>query len=219
MAAKVWYDLMQVCTNGHKITAIGKSSPENLVDRCPECGTKMRGRKHKLNVTTRSSPDVPQFCYKCGNPYPWTKKKENAPKGPSNEQIDSFWQLIHPGIREVAKSRFEDGYHADSVEAALKAVNTRVKKYYKAKTGAEADGAPLMNLAFSPKNPIIVLDDLNTESGKSIQIGYMQIFAESITGIRNPKAHEVITITPERALHFLFLASLLMHKLDEGKVD
>jgi hypothetical protein len=34
-------------------------------------------------------------------------------------------------------------------------------------------------------------------------------------GIRNPKAHANITITPERAIHFLFLASLLLFKIDE----
>ena len=66
-----------------------------------------------------------------------------------------------------------------------------------------------MNLAFSLQAPLIELDDLSTTSGKSVQTGYMQIFAGAMTGVRNPKAHANITITPERAIHFLFLASLL----------
>ncbi|MBA7577516.1 hypothetical protein ES708_19369 [subsurface metagenome] len=45
----------------------------------------------------------------------------------------------------------------------------------------------------------------------------MQIFSGAMTGIRNPKAHENITIDSQRAIHFLFLASLLMFKIDEKK--
>ena len=47
----------------------------------------------------------------------------------------------------------------------------------------------------------------------------MHLFAGAIQATRNPKAHEIISITPERALHFLLLASLLMSKLDEAGVD
>lgn len=127
-----------------------------------------------------------------------------------------FWSLIHKDITSVAKGKFEDGYHADAVESALKEICMRVKKIVKEKTGQESDGADLMYQAFSPKNPIIVLDDLSTASGRNIQQGYMQIYAGSMIGIRNPKAHENIVIDKERAMHFLFLASLLMQILDES---
>ncbi len=70
--------------------------------------------------------------------------------------------------------------------------------------------------AFSVNQPTIRLDDLSTESGRNIQEGYMHIYAGAIQAIRNPKAHEIISITPERAIHFVTLASLLMYKLDEG---
>ncbi len=45
----------------------------------------------------------------------------------------------------------------------------------------------------------------------------MEIFAGTITGIRNPKAHDNIVIDEKRAIHLLYLASLLMYKLDEAK--
>ena len=35
----------------------------------------------------------------------------------------------------------------------------------------------------------------------------MQMFAGAMIGIRNPKAHEVITISRKRAVYFLFLVS------------
>jgi hypothetical protein len=43
----------------------------------------------------------------------------------------------------------------------------------------------------------------------------MGIFAGAMIGIRNPKAHDNIKITEKRARHFIYLASLLMHKIDE----
>jgi uncharacterized protein (TIGR02391 family) len=129
--------------------------------------------------------------------------------------IDNFWDDIHPKIVSIAKSRFESAHFSDAVESALKFVNSCVKDIVKRKIGKELDGATLMYEAFSPKQPIIVLDDLSTESGKNVQQGYMQIFAGAMTGIRNPKAHNNINITENRAKHFIYLASLLMHKIDE----
>ena len=127
-----------------------------------------------------------------------------------------FWSIIHKDIITVAKNKFEDGYYADAVESAFKEINKRVKEIVKNKTGKELDGSSLMYYAFSEKDPIIVLDDPSSETGRNIQKGYMQIFAGAMIGIRNPKAHENITISRERAIHFIFLASLLMYKLDEA---
>jgi uncharacterized protein (TIGR02391 family) len=131
--------------------------------------------------------------------------------------LSSYWQLCHPTITKVSKKKFEDGHYADSVETAFKEINSQIKLIVKSKTGNEYDGSDLMNHAFSINNPLIVLDDLLTEDGQNIQKGFMQIFAGSMTGIRNPKAHSIITISPERAIHFLILASLLLSKLDESR--
>ena len=139
----------------------------------------------------------------------------------SNEQRSGisniFWDLLHPKIVEVSKSRFEAKHFADSVEAAFKEINSIVKVIVKEETGQEYDGVDLMNKAFSPQNPIIVLDDLSTTTGKNIQQGYMQIFSGAMAAIRNPQAHENIPMDSNRAIHFLFLASLLMFKIDEKK--
>jgi len=132
---------------------------------------------------------------------------ENPPK--------VFWNEIHPKIVSVARTRFETIHYADAVESALKEVNSIVKDIVRRKTGNELDGANLMRTAFSLNNPIIVLDDLSTETGKNIQQGYMEIFAGAMIGIRNPKAHDNLVITEIRARHFIYLASLLMHKVDE----
>ena len=128
---------------------------------------------------------------------------------------DFFWELLHPRIRALAKPRFESGFLGDAVETVFKEVNDTVKRIYLQSEGRELDGASLMNTAFSPNNPIIRLSDLESQSDKNKQQGYMQIFAGAMTGIRNPKAHGNIESSRVKTLHLLALASLLMHQLDE----
>lgn len=124
---------------------------------------------------------------------------------------------MHPKVVELGKPRFIAGHYADAVESVFKELNACVKQLYLDATGEELDGVPLMRKALTPSNPIIVLDDLSTETGKNIQQGYMELFAGSMSGIRNPKAHHNIHISPERAVHHLMLASLLFFKLGEKK--
>jgi uncharacterized protein (TIGR02391 family) len=123
--------------------------------------------------------------------------------------------LLHPRVTTLAKPRFDSGHYADAVESVFKELNSIVKELYIKSGGEELDGVPLMRKAFSPSNPVILLDDLKTETGRNIQQGYMDLFAGSISGIRNPKAHNNINISAERAAHHLMLASLLFFKLDE----
>ncbi len=127
----------------------------------------------------------------------------------------SHWAIMHAEIRRVAKKRFEDGHFADAVLAAIKKVNTKVNHLVKTKKGLDLDGVELMQHAFSPKNPIIILDDLSTETGRNIQQGYMEMFAGAIRAVRNPIAHTSVRLSSEKALHFLMLASLLMYRLDD----
>ena len=142
-------------------------------------------------------------------------KMDNKKKIPNYKDLAYFTFLLHPEILKVAKSRFNSGHYADAVESAFKLINNTVKEIVKTTTGEELDGAKLMYKAFSPRNPIIVLGDLSTETGKNIQEGYMHIFAGAMMGIRNPKAHNNIEIDAKRAIHFLLLASLLRYKIDE----
>ncbi|MFZ0503720.1 MAG: TIGR02391 family protein, partial [Chthoniobacterales bacterium] len=132
-------------------------------------------------------------------------------------QPSEFWSDLHQDVVRVSKELFKDCHYAEAVEAAFKKLNRKVKQHVREKTGQDLDGADLMHQAFTTKNraPIITLADLSTEDGRSIQQGYMEIFAGAMTGIRNPKAHSNIKIDQNRALHFLYLASLLHQIFDE----
>jgi uncharacterized protein (TIGR02391 family) len=138
-----------------------------------------------------------------------------SPETVLNAAEYDFWSLLNEEVVKIAKGRFDAGHYADCVEATLKELNSVMKALVKKAGGKEMDGADLMHTALSPRSPIIVLDDLGTDSGRSEQAGYMEIFAGAMTGIRNPKAHENRTITKKRAIHHLFLASLLFNRLEE----
>ncbi len=83
-----WYDVMQVCLNGHVITDRLRMSPEfgqeycdkcgeKTISSCPECGKDIQGEYHVEGVVAIDmTPRVPRRnCKYCGNPFPWTQKE------------------------------------------------------------------------------------------------------------------------------------------------
>jgi hypothetical protein len=88
------------------------------------------------------------------------KKQATTPQlRPSVQEPDAFWDLMHPKIVKISRSRFESGHFADAAEAAFKEVNDIVRQIVWEKIGKEFDGADLMCRAFSVEKPVIVLDD------------------------------------------------------------
>lgn len=133
-----------------------------------------------------------------------------------SRQNEGFWSYLHPIIYKVSGDKFNQGFYADAVESAMKEINSRVKKIYRRYRKEEKDGQDLMRKAFSPSNPLLIFQGLDTESGKNVQEGYMQIFAGAIQGIRNPNAHENMYISRESSIKILIFASSLMDKVDEA---
>ncbi len=142
----------------------------------------------------------------------------NEKRNELNLDSSNFWHLLHPEIAKVSQTLFETNHFAESIVAAFKEVNVVVKTRVKNVSGIELDGTKLMQKTFSTENPILLLGDIDTLTGKDLQQGYQQIFTGSILGIRNPNSHENSIIDENRAIHLLFLASLLMHKIDEAKL-
>lgn len=130
-----------------------------------------------------------------------------------NESI-SIWDTMHPRIMSVSQKLFEDGHYANAVEDAFKEVNIRVKNIYKERTSIEKDGSKLMQSAFSVANPIIKISELDTQTGKDIQQGNMELFVGAILCGRNPKAHEIQMMQKEDAIRELNFASMLMFRID-----
>ena len=65
----------------------------------------------------------------------------------------------------------------------------------------ELDGQKLMQRVFSPDNPVLwVVGEIDTQTNKDTQQGYMMIFSGAMSAIRNPKAHENMTISKDDAM-------------------
>ena len=123
---------------------------------------------------------------------------------------------IHPDLPAKVRRLFDDGHGDLAVFDAFKFIDIEVKRIsgLKGKTGYA-----LMMEAFNENNPRIKLNALATDSEIDEQRGYKSIFAGAAAGIRNPRGHEVdIRDTPDEALDYLALASLLLRRLDAAGV-
>lgn len=127
-----------------------------------------------------------------------------------------FWTLFKQELIDISKKLFDDWHYSSSVLEAMKLVNNKVKEIVKNSAGQEFDWAPLMDRAFSLWSPIIKLSDLSWQTEKDIQQWYMALFKGAMLAIRNPKAHDYIQLEKEKAIHFLFLANLLLMRLKEA---
>ncbi len=140
-------------------------------------------------------------------------RKTTAPSFVSTED------LFHPAIVRVAESRMKSGHYADAVEGAFKELNNSVKAKVWSRLNNELDGQKLMQRVFSPDNPVLlVAGDIDTQTNKDTQQGYMMMFSGAMSAIRNPKAHENMTISKDDAFRKLMFASMLMYKLDAAQL-
>lgn len=115
-----------------------------------------------------------------------------------------------PELYRIVAKLFKDGHHARAVEEGFKFLNNLVKQ----RSRSQDDGAKLMRNVFSVNNPLLALNPNVSESEKNEQLGYMDILAGCMTGIRNPRAHDHDWgDTEERALELLSLANHLVTRI------
>lgn len=113
-----WFDTMQACLNGHVITSMAKTHPENLKKRCPDCGAEtitqcpkceaeIQGYEHIPGVAHIGSSGPPAYCHECGEPYPWTKDKSasDAEKSstPKRERSNNIF-VVHGHDEEMKQA-------------------------------------------------------------------------------------------------------------------
>lgn len=118
--SRSYYDVQQVCLNGHQITDQYNKYPQHRQDHCSECGAKtihecpeceqpIRGFYNVSGVVTFRSTDVPSHCKNCGEPYPWTTEDGVASAGDEHElgptmdflrQICERFHLVARNLRD-----------------------------------------------------------------------------------------------------------------------
>jgi uncharacterized protein (TIGR02391 family) len=129
---------------------------------------------------------------------------------------DSRIAALHPKIRQVASKYLDSNLMSVAVFEALKTISVRVKEM----SGLDIDGYDLMAKSFRDDNPPIELDDLTSQSGKSVHAGFRYLFMGAVLALRNPDAHQVFAdMSDEEGFEELGLASMLMRRLDGATVN
>jgi hypothetical protein len=137
-----WYDVAQICTNGHVTNSATNQRPqhsqkyceqcgEGTITKCPGCQAEIRGEYHSSVVSDAAFP-APPFCIQCGHPFPWTKGRLDAARELAME-LDG----LLPEEREQLASSLDDLVR-DTPRTPVAA--TRFKKLV-SKAGAGAAGA------------------------------------------------------------------------------
>lgn len=129
--------------------------------------------------------------------------------------LKHFWEVIHPEVRSASEEKFNKNEYKDAVFASSLELGTYIKKKGGSKIPDNMDGTKLMEMTFG--KPVLSLND-QSQSGEDLHVGYKKIFEGSVLAIRNPKAHGNFEIEKNRAMHLIFLCSLLFYKVDEAKL-
>jgi|SRR3989339_99298 len=113
-----WYDVAQICLNGHVVNSATKDRPahnKKFCDRCgsqtfttcSECNKDIQGKYHVAGVFSLSdSFSAPSFCSNCGKPYPWTLAKMQAAQDFSSELeniSDEEKKILAQSIDDIVK--------------------------------------------------------------------------------------------------------------------
>lgn len=86
-----YYDVAQVCINGHLVNDRYRGRPQHnkrfctkcgaqTIAKCPACGADIQGDYIVEGVITIGAepPPPPAFCHNCGKPFPWTEARLEA---------------------------------------------------------------------------------------------------------------------------------------------
>jgi uncharacterized protein (TIGR02391 family) len=103
-----------------------------------------------------------------------------------------------------------DGHFTSAVFEAVKAMREVLQET----SGLNLDGDALAGKAFSLKEPLIVVGDLSTESGRSRQRGMMMIAQGIFLAVRNPLAHQRIVVPPSEARQILAMIGFVIDAVE-----
>jgi uncharacterized protein (TIGR02391 family) len=118
---------------------------------------------------------------------------------------------LHPNIADAVLDLFKGEHYANAIEDACKVLDFLVKMKSKR---SDPSGTELMQLVFSPRNPILKFNDQKNDSEKSEQQGMMNLYAGAMLAFRNPRAHGLLIDDPVVAFEVIGFVNFLAKSLD-----
>jgi len=158
----------------------------------------------------------------------FTRVLKNKRKHQSAEQLDDasqaraeglFNQLkvrnIHPELLKFCDADFLRNHYQDAVSGAAEYICERLRNM----TGLSLDGMALINECFSETDPVVTVNELNTEAECDEQEGIMLLFKGALLAISNIADDESGSVWKEEDVADYFtLLSMLIRKLKTAQV-
>ncbi len=121
-------------------------------------------------------------------------------------------RIIHDEVSKYCKSELLEENYFHAVFEASKGLAQRIRE----KSGADGDGAALIDKVFSVSKPLLAFNTLETETEQSEHKGFASLLKGCFAAVRNPLAHEpkILWEGEDDAADYLSLISLLHRKLD-----
>lgn len=120
---------------------------------------------------------------------------------------------VHPEVLKFCKTELVENNYFHAVFEAVKSVADKIRSL----SGETSDGSPLVDAVFSINNPILIINDLRTDTEKSEQKGFANLLKGFFGMFRNTLAHEPKIkweFKEYDALDVMTLASLFHRRLD-----
>ena len=142
------------------------------------------------------------------------EEKLEGPEDPSTRARRTFAGLdLHPELARAVIGLFENGHFSNAVEDACKVLDGLVKL----RSGRHGlSGTELMQAVFSPRNPVLKFNALQTDTDRSEQQGLMFLYAGAMLALRNPRAHALLEDEAETALEYIAFVNLLLRMLERA---
>ncbi len=126
-----------------------------------------------------------------------------------------FEGLLHTAVVDSSLAQYRTGHLRDAVLNAVIAVFDMIR----GRTGLKLDGKDLVGQAFGADKGKLIFSELETETGRNDQKGFLQIYEGIYTGVRNVKAHSLThDLDEQKAAQYLVTLSLLARRVEECKV-
>ena len=135
-----------------------------------------------------------------------------AREGAKEVTVLGFEGLLHPAVVASSLGQYRNGHLRDAVLNGVIAVFDMIR----ARTGLKLDGKDLVGQAFGTEKGKLVFSELETETGRNDQKGFLQIYEGIYTGVRNVKAHSLThDLNEQKAAQYMVMLSLLARRVDE----
>lgn len=119
----------------------------------------------------------------------------------------------HPEIFKYCQAELLNENYFHAVLEAIKGIAERIRKL----SGLGTDGSELVNTVFSVKAPLLIINNLQTETEISEQKGFSNMLIGLFGTVRNPTAHApkiIWQMSEQDALDIFSLISFVHRKLD-----